>query len=241
LVPWTRSSDATTWRNFICKSSHPVAAFFHIAFKSAALVLYLLGGVLLRLDYVTTFVFSILLLSFDFWAVKNITGRLLVGLRWWSHTKDDGSTEWVFESHPNTAATPAIDRRIFWLALYLAPASWAALALVAFVRFNFEWLLVDMVGAALTGANLVGYTKCSSDAQKRLQATLASGAMQGLRLLPTGALPALGSTMLSFLTGGGAAAAAGGATAPAAPGAGAGAAGGRQGGTGLGDEDRVTI
>ena len=40
----------------------------------------------------------VLLLAADFWTVKNITGRLLVGLRWWNKVNDDGSSEWVFES-----------------------------------------------------------------------------------------------------------------------------------------------
>jgi hypothetical protein len=40
------------------------------------------------------------LLASDFWTVKNVTGRLLVGLRWWNNIKDDGENEWVFESIP---------------------------------------------------------------------------------------------------------------------------------------------
>ena len=35
---------------------------------------------------------------FDFWMTKNVSGRLLVGLRWWS--QDDtktGKQKWVFE------------------------------------------------------------------------------------------------------------------------------------------------
>ena len=40
----------------------------------------------------------VLLLAADFWTVKNVTGRLLVGLRWWNKVNEDGSTEWVFES-----------------------------------------------------------------------------------------------------------------------------------------------
>ena len=39
-----------------------------------------------------------LLLAADFWTVKNITGRLLVGLRWWNKVNEDGTSEWVFES-----------------------------------------------------------------------------------------------------------------------------------------------
>lgn len=40
----------------------------------------------------------VLLLSMDFWTVKNITGRLMVGLRWWNYVDDDGKSHWIFES-----------------------------------------------------------------------------------------------------------------------------------------------
>jgi hypothetical protein len=33
---------------------------------------------------VTTFILVTVLGAIDFWVVKNVTGRLLVGLRWWS-------------------------------------------------------------------------------------------------------------------------------------------------------------
>ena len=44
------------------------------------------------------FLTVILLLAFDFWTVKNVTGRLMVGLRWWNKVEDDGTSTWVFES-----------------------------------------------------------------------------------------------------------------------------------------------
>lgn len=44
------------------------------------------------------FVLCVLMLVFDFWTVKNVSGRLLVGLRWWSENKEDGTTTWLFES-----------------------------------------------------------------------------------------------------------------------------------------------
>jgi len=37
----------------------------------------------------------------DFWTVKNITGRLLVGLKWHSVHQEDGTEEWQYESHDN--------------------------------------------------------------------------------------------------------------------------------------------
>lgn len=40
----------------------------------------------------------VVLLAADFWTVKNVSGRLLVGLRWWNEVKDDGVSIWIFES-----------------------------------------------------------------------------------------------------------------------------------------------
>jgi len=49
-------------------------------------------------SFIASFVTVVLLLSMDFWTVKNITGRLMVGLRWWNYVDDDGKSHWVFES-----------------------------------------------------------------------------------------------------------------------------------------------
>ncbi len=55
-------------------------------------------GWLFTSNFILSFVVIILLLAFDFWTVKNVSGRLLVGLRWWNEIKEDGSNEWIFES-----------------------------------------------------------------------------------------------------------------------------------------------
>jgi hypothetical protein len=49
-------------------------------------------------SYVLSFVFVVLFLAFDFWVVKNISGRLLVGLKWWNEVLEDGSSKWNFDS-----------------------------------------------------------------------------------------------------------------------------------------------
>lgn len=64
-------------------SSHPKVAVFHVLFKVLAIVLFFLGA-LLGLGYISWFVPCVILLCVDFWVVKNITGRIMVGLRWWS-------------------------------------------------------------------------------------------------------------------------------------------------------------
>lgn len=76
---------------------HPYVAFFHLFFRGLALATYILCGWFID-SFITSFVFVILLLSADFWTVKNITGRLLVGLRWWNYVDDNGASHWVYES-----------------------------------------------------------------------------------------------------------------------------------------------
>eukprot|EP00041_Stephanoeca_diplocostata_P013006 m.221269 g.221269 ORF g.221269 m.221269 type:complete len:170 (+) comp19185_c0_seq1:142-651(+) len=76
---------------------HPKTVFAHLFFKTAAVLFYLFGAYFTT-SFVVIFVMVTTLLSLDFWTVKNVTGRLLVGLRWWNKVAEDGSTEWVFES-----------------------------------------------------------------------------------------------------------------------------------------------
>ena len=49
-------------------------------------------------DESVAYLVIILLGAFDFWTVKNISGRFLVGLRWWNEVQEDGSEKWIFES-----------------------------------------------------------------------------------------------------------------------------------------------
>ncbi|XP_060060515.1 Golgi apparatus membrane protein TVP23 homolog C isoform X4 [Erinaceus europaeus] len=106
----------------------------------------------------------ILLLSCDFWTVKNVTGRLMVGLRWWNHIDEDGKSHWVFESRkassPESKAISEAESRIFWLGLIACPVLWVIFAFSALFSFKVKWLPVVIMGVALQGANLYGYIRC---------------------------------------------------------------------------------
>merc|ERR1719310_2532565 len=95
------------------QSHHPTALMFHVGFKAAALFVYLFGGLFSK-SFVLAFVMVVLLLAFDFWTVKNVSGRLLVGLRWWNYVKEDGATEWVFEAAEDKSDIRPLDERLFW-------------------------------------------------------------------------------------------------------------------------------
>ena len=71
-------------------------------------------------SYVNTFIMCVMLLAVDFWTVKNISGRLMVGLRWWSEVQEDGSTSWKFEAREEVNTT-TLDVGCFWIGLF-APA-----------------------------------------------------------------------------------------------------------------------
>ena len=80
-----------------CFCRHPYVTMFHLGFRGLAIITYILCGWFSD-SFIASFVTVVLLLSMDFWTVKNITGRLMVGLRWWNYVDDDGKSHWVFES-----------------------------------------------------------------------------------------------------------------------------------------------
>ncbi|KAI5786354.1 putative clathrin-coated vesicle protein [Peziza echinospora] len=146
-------------------SAHPITLLVFLAFRIAALLTYLFG-LLFTSNFVLIFIIVILLLSVDFYFLKNIAGRRLVGLRWWNETDPaTGASHLVFESPPDPDVDPtfpkltATDARFFWLAIYLAPVLWLALAFVAIVRLEFIWLSLVIIALVLCGTNGVAFSR----------------------------------------------------------------------------------
>jgi hypothetical protein len=88
----------------------------------------------------------------DFYYIKNIAGRRLVGLRWWNEVNHQtGETHWVFESaDPESRSINATDKRFFWIALYAQPALWIVMGVVAIIKIitfiNLTPLWLTLVG-----------------------------------------------------------------------------------------------
>ena len=150
------------------EAKHPVACFFHVAFKIAALFFFVFGGWITSND-VFLFVLIIVSLACDFWTVKNVSGRLLVGMRWWNNINDEGNNDWVFESLEDMSDVGAVDARVFWWALYMTPTIWTFFLIVALLKLQLQWCLIIGTAIVLSGANIYGYTKCSKDAEKKMQ------------------------------------------------------------------------
>ena len=176
----TGASGSSLLGSFVA-SKHPITAIFHLVFKAAAILVYMFGSWFTD-SFIFVFVLCILLLAADFWTVKNVSGRLLVGLRWWSYVKPDGSNEWIFESVDDQSEISAFDSRVFWGGIYAAPTAWVVLFVLAILRFKLEWLPLVGAAIAMSAANIVGYSKCSTSAQERMKNMLETGSRTGSML-----------------------------------------------------------
>ena len=75
------------------RPSHKMVVLLHTIFKGLALTVYL-GSSLIMNSFIASFIFIMMLLSADFWVVKNVSGRLLAGVRWWSVVTETGGLVW---------------------------------------------------------------------------------------------------------------------------------------------------
>lgn len=56
-----------------------------------------------------------------------MSGRLMVGLRWWNEVSESGGSDWKFESlEEGQRAVNKKDSFVFWTLLYATPAAWCA-------------------------------------------------------------------------------------------------------------------
>ncbi|KAF6016637.1 TVP23B [Bugula neritina] len=149
---------------------HPVAAGFHVLFKLLAFGVYILFWIVSS-SFVLNFIVLVIILAMDFWTTKNVSGRLLVGLRWWNYIDDEGKSHWVFESKKGKQkdALSAGESSIFWSSLFIHQILWILLIFVNIFKFNLKWLVIVVIANVLNGANLYGYIKCRIGSGKSLK------------------------------------------------------------------------
>ncbi|XP_027936077.1 Golgi apparatus membrane protein-like protein ECHIDNA [Vigna unguiculata] len=150
--------------------ANPNTCFFHVLFKATALAFYILSTLFID-NFVIIFVITVLLAALDFWVVKNVSGRILVGLRWWNEINDLGESVWRFEclDQESLARINKKDSWLFWWTLYLTAVAWTLMAIFSLIKLQADYLLVVGVCLTLSVANIIGFTKCQKDAKKRIQ------------------------------------------------------------------------
>ena len=134
--------------NTILKSSHPTLLAIHLAGKILPILFYLFGS--LFTSFTTQFIIIVLLLSFDFYFTKNISGRRLVQLRWWYDSTITRISTFTFESYKqynnqefNSPPINPIDSNLFWWSMYLTPVIWIILGIFCSLRLRLFYLEFD--------------------------------------------------------------------------------------------------
>jgi len=121
----------------------------------------------------------VVLLSADFWTVRNVSGRVLVGLRFWNQVDDDGTSYWVFESRDPSQPANAVDSKMFWMALYASPAAWIALLFVGILKFNISFLPIVLLALVFNFTNVIGFTYADRDAKRKWATGIAASGVLG--------------------------------------------------------------
>lgn len=68
-----------------------------------------------------------------------------------------------------------VDSRVFWTGLYVSPVVWSFFFFLGVISFKFENLPLILAAITMNMANVYGYTRCSSSANKRMQSLMEEG------------------------------------------------------------------
>lgn len=143
----------------IAASSHPMISLLHIVLKIVVVVVYVVFPLFSSSFFIKEIV--VILAGIDFWIVKNITGRLLVGLRWWVDFEENGDERWKFECKVNENNINPADEKIFWWTLALFSLIWFLFVIANVISLGITNVMICSFCLAMTGFNLYSYYRCS--------------------------------------------------------------------------------
>ena len=140
------------------EAAHPFIALFHIVFMIAVVFFYLALPIVFK--PMTAYILIIVAGAIDFYFVKNISGRLLVGLKWWFEITEDGQQITKFESKMDERDIPTGNQRIFWDPFYLFLIAWFVLAVLSIISFSAPHLFICIFNFGLLKYNFNYFRKC---------------------------------------------------------------------------------
>lgn len=155
----------------LTKATHPLLCLIHLGLKIAAVFCYLFLYLIIR-SQIHTFIVVIACLSFDFWITKNVTGRILIGMRWWNGEDETEQEGWYFESYDIKIEKSAVDGFVFWWGMIISTGFWGIMFVVKFLGFSLFWGMLVLIGFALNMSNLYGYYLCKKDHEEKLRELL---------------------------------------------------------------------
>jgi len=158
---------------------HPTLIIVHLIFKAGSAALYLI------LKWIVNGIFSsgkcdgfcsamtftvVFMLAIDFWITKNVSGRFLVGLRWWNEIREDGKDKWIFESNEGRKKYYTSESMIFWGSLIAATLFWGIFAIVSLLSLSPTNFFITCTGTVLNVINVTGFIKCARKEREEVQA-----------------------------------------------------------------------
>lgn len=161
---------------YISHANHPLVCLVTIGFKVSSILCFILLSIFVDTTAIV-YLAVILLASCDFWMTKNVSGRLLVGLRWWNEVREDGNEVWIFESK-NEVTESTADSRVFWTSVYASTGAWLAIVIWDIITIKWIWGMIALVCFTFSAVNLYGYFKCSKTQQSNLSKYGAKAAMK---------------------------------------------------------------
>jgi len=167
------------------KSSHPFVGLFHLLFKIAPVATYLFMGLFVN-STIKIFITTLIISCVDFWFVKNIAGRYMLGMRWWNGDDEQGRDGWVFDSYDNEDCATDFDRFIFWVCLRASIIFWFVMLITKVLSFSLFWGIVVTIIFLLNLTNYYGYTMCYKEQAKKIEsiANLYGKIYQSFRGMP---------------------------------------------------------
>ena len=160
------TTNKIKYDDFIKKSKSPQVALITVSIKLLAIIFFLFFNIFTS-NEALVMIIVILLIAADFWYTKNISGRILVGLRWWNnYDPNTQENKWIFESK-NEIKESNIDRKTFWFSLYGFAAIWLILFVWECIMFNFTWAFLCLISLVICGTNVFGFFRCSKIQQQK--------------------------------------------------------------------------
>eukprot|EP00347_Sterkiella_histriomuscorum_P017759 403348106 len=186
---------------FLKNASDPGICLLHLIFKLAALVSYLLLNLFIN-NLVMVYICVIVSSAFDFYVVKNISGRVLVGLRWSQYVDEQGKEHWVFLSSDQVQQNDKINSRVFWFSSYATPAIWGLLFVWSILSFSPTNAIICVIAYLMAFTNLMAYIKCEKSHKSKISGYLFDQAKSRLSFSQLAKVGQIASKYSSAFTGG---------------------------------------
>lgn len=119
---------------------------------------------------IVDFTLVLLCAAVDFWTIKNITGRKLVGMTWWMRINDQtGDEEWIFHSSEATTKLHPLNEQVFWGSCLLAAVFWGVTCVLSLILSRLFWIALCATCFLLGAINFRLFLKCRGQHQEKFK------------------------------------------------------------------------